>query len=128
MPNDEEKKPIQGKIRGKSRRAPSQKDTQAREQQLINMAMNLAQEQLLNGTATSQVITHFLKLGSESEVLQRQKVRHEIELLEAKVKQIESQAKMDELYSQALIAIRTYSGQDAGKSFMEDEEFYDDGY
>lgn len=124
MPEDNEKKQIQGKIRGKSRRAPSQKDTRAREKQLINLAMDVAEEQMLNGTATSQVITHFLKLGTEAEQLHREKIRNENALLRAKVEQIEAQTRIEELYLEATKAMKKYTGEEI--QFYDDEEFYDD--
>ena len=74
-----------------SKRKPAARTPEAREAQLVSMAYEFAEEQFRSGEASSQVTTHFLKLGSERERLEREKIRHETVLLEAKVKQIESQ-------------------------------------
>lgn len=84
---------------------------EAREKQLINLATELAEQQLLDGTASSQVITHYLKLGSTRETLEREKIKQENELLKAKVDAIEATKRSEELYQKALDAMRTYSGQ-----------------
>ena len=84
---------------------------EARENELISYAADLAEEQILAGTASSQVITHFLKLGSTRERLEQQRIQHENELLEVKRQQIEGQKRVEELYLSALNAMRSYSGQ-----------------
>lgn len=84
---------------------------EAREKQLINLATELAEQQLIDGTASSQVITHYLKLGSTRETLEREKIKQENELLKAKVDAIEATKRSEELYQKALDAMRTYSGQ-----------------
>lgn len=76
----------------------------------MSAAMNLAEEQIMNGTASSQVITHFLKLGSTQARLEKEKTEGELELLRAKVKQLESQAHSEELYANAIKAFQRYSG------------------
>lgn len=83
---------------------------QARENQLIDMAYNLAQEKLQSGTASSQLITHFLKLATTREELENDRLRSELELTRAKIKRIESQSTGQELYAEALRAFRNYSG------------------
>lgn len=83
---------------------------EAREGQLISLAINLAEEQLRNGTASSQVITHYLKLGSTKEKLEREKLERENELLRAKAKALESQEKTEQLYRDAIEAMKRYSG------------------
>lgn len=85
---------------------------EAREQQLVSLAVDLAEQQLIDGTASSQVITHFLKLGSSRADLERAKLEHETKLLEAKTEAIQSQKNMEELYSQAIAALKSYSSQD----------------
>lgn len=82
---------------------------EGREDQLIAYAINLAEEQLRNGTASSQVITHYLKLGSMKERQERQKLEEEIKLLKAKTEAIKSEQERNELYSQVIDAIRTYT-------------------
>ena len=85
---------------------------EAREKQLISLAVDLAEEQLQEGTASSQVITHYLKLGSTKERLEKEKLAEENKLLKAKTEAIQSQKRVEELYSEALNAMRRYSGQD----------------
>lgn len=82
---------------------------EAREQQLIALAVDEAERQILAGTASSQIITHFLKLGSSRAELERAKLEHETKLLEAKTQAIESQKNVEELYSQAIAALKSYS-------------------
>lgn len=83
---------------------------EARESQMISLATDLAEKQLRDGTASSQVITHYLKLGStkeriEKEILEKQKL-----LIEAKTQSIKSSQKMDVMYKKAIDAMRVYSG------------------
>jgi hypothetical protein len=84
---------------------------EAREHQLIGYAVDLVEKRLLAGTATSQEVTHFLKLGSTREQLEQQRLRHENELTSAKVDALASQQRQEELYAEALMAMRSYAGQ-----------------
>ena len=83
---------------------------EARENQMIALAVDLAEKQLMEGTASSQVITHFLKLGSSKAELEREKLAMENELIKAKTESIQSQKKMEEVYLNALNAMKRYSG------------------
>lgn len=83
---------------------------EARENQLISLATNLAEQQLMDGTASSQVITHYLKLGTAKSQLELEKLKRENELLRAKTESIESAKRVEELYAQAIDAIKLYSG------------------
>lgn len=83
---------------------------EARENQMISYAMDLAEQQILDGTASSQVITHFLRLGTEKERLEREKLKQENELLKAKTHAMESSEEMKQMYEEAIKAMRTYSG------------------
>ena len=83
---------------------------EAREAELSSMAYDLAAEQMESGTASSQVITHFLKAGSMRERLEQERMRHEMELMEVKREQLEGQKRVEELYVSALEAMRSYSG------------------
>lgn len=85
---------------------------EARENQLISLAVDLAEKQLLEGTASSQVITHYLKLGSTKERIEKEKLEKEKELLEAKTQSLQSAKRIEELYTNALNAMRRYSGQE----------------
>lgn len=90
------------------------KSSESRENQLVSMAVDLAEKQLLAGTASSQVITHYLKLGSTKESLEKEKLRTENELLRAKTDAIKSAKNVEKLYSEALDAMRQYSGLGTG--------------
>lgn len=96
---------------------------EGRESQLVSLAMDLAEKQLLEGTASSQVMTHYLKLGTTRERLEEERLRNENELLRTKVDQLASAAKVESLYAQALDAMRSYSGQEVTE---EDEEYFDE--
>lgn len=85
---------------------------EGRENQLVAAAVDLAEQQLLNGTASAQVITHYLKLGSTRERLEQERLTLENELLEVKKEAIASQARVEELYRTALDAMRSYAGQE----------------
>ena len=84
---------------------------EARENQLISLAVDLAERQLLEGTASSQVITHYLKLGSTKERLEKEKLIEENKLLRAKTENLQSMKRVEELYTEALNAMRNYAGQ-----------------
>lgn len=83
---------------------------EAREQQLISLAVDRAEEQLRDGTASAAVITHYLKLGTSNSRLEKEKLEQEVELLKAKTKAYESAEDLKELYSNALNAMRDYGG------------------
>ena len=82
---------------------------EGREDQMIAYAIDLAEQQLRDGTASSQVITHYLKLGSMKERQERKKLEEEIKLLQAKTDAIKSEKERNELYGQVLEAFRRYS-------------------
>ena len=83
---------------------------EARENQLISLAVDLAEKQLQEGTASSQVITHYLKLGSTKERLEKEKLAEENKLLRARTEALQSAKKQEELFEQAIKAMRRYSG------------------
>lgn len=95
----------------------------ARENQLISSAIDLAEKQILEGTASSQVITHFLKLGSSKERLEKEKLEKENELLRAKTEALESAKQTEQLYKQVIKAMNVYSGREDEE---EDDEEYND--
>lgn len=84
---------------------------EAREGQLISLAVDLAEKQLREGTASSQVITHYLKLGSTKERLEKEILEKQKDLMDAKTQSLKSTDKLEELYTNALNAFRGYSGQ-----------------
>ena len=83
---------------------------EAREGQLVSLAVDLAEQQLRDGTASSQVITHYLKLGSIRERLERERLEEENKLLRAKTKALEDEARTQIDYQKVLKALKTYSG------------------
>ena len=83
---------------------------EGRENQVVAAAFDLAEKQILEGRASSQVITHFLKLGSTREQLEKERLKHENALLQAKAENLASQARYEQLVEQALIAMRSYQG------------------
>ena len=84
---------------------------EARESQLVSLAVDLAEKQLMEGTASSQVITHYLKLGSTKERIEKEILEEQKKLIEAKTQSLQSVQRIEELYTNALDAMRNYSGQ-----------------
>jgi len=85
---------------------------EARENEMVSYAIDLAEEQIRDGSASSQVITHFLKLGSTRERLEQQRLEHENELTRVKIEALEGQKRVEELYMEALQAMRSYTGEE----------------
>lgn len=104
----------------KSRRPPAT-TPEARENQLIAQAVDLASKQMTDGSASAQVITHYLKLGSTREKLEQERLAAEIELSKAKMEGMASMARTEELMNKALNAFRSYSGQPIEDSDPDDE-------
>lgn len=94
---------------GRRRREPA-RTPEEREMQLADAAYDLAEEQIESGSASSQVITHFLKMGSTRERLEQERMRHEMELMEVKKQQLEGQKHMEEMFVEAINAMRSYQG------------------
>lgn len=101
-----------GKANSKSspRRIRPALTPEANENQMISMAMDLARQQLQEGTASSQVITHFLKLGTKKAELEKEKLERETELLKAKTESLQSAQRIEELYENAIKAMQRYGG------------------
>lgn len=95
---------------------------ESRENQLVSLAIDLAEKQLSEGTASSQVITHYLKLGSTRERLEQERLLRENELLTSKVEMMASAKRVEELYGQALDAMRLYAGQAMNTNAMDDDD------
>lgn len=104
----------------KPKERPPARTPEARENQLIQKAVDLAEKQLSNGTASAQVITHYLKLGSTKERLEKEKLKSENELLRAKTEALQSTKRIEELYANAIHAMESYRGN------SRDEEEIDD--
>lgn len=99
------------------RRRPPATTPEARENQLISLAVDLAEKQLVEGTASSQVISHYLKLGSSKDRLEKEILEQQRELMRAKTEAIKSSKNVEELYKTALNAMRRYSGQDPSEDY-----------
>ena len=96
---------------------------EARENKLIALAVDLVQQRLLDGSASSQETTHFLKLGSMKNQLEMEKLREENKLLQAKTESIQSAKRVEELYAEAINAMRRYSGNKSSSD--EDDDQYE---
>ena len=103
---------LEPEMKIKRKRAPG-KTVAARENQIISSAMDLAERQIQNGTASSQVLSHFLKLGSTLTQLEKEKLKKENLLLMAKTEELASRKKVEELYAKAVAAMSRYSGREA---------------
>ena len=95
--------------------SPPGKTPESRENQMIAMAMDLTERRLREGTATSQEIVHFLKLGSTRNQAEDEILRLQTELIRAKTENLQSQKRVEELYKNALDAMRSYSGSIKGE-------------
>lgn len=98
------------KTSGESNKIRPALTPEARENQLIYLATNLAEQQLKDGTASSQVITHYLKLGSTKERIEKEILEKQKELITAKTENLQSSKRIEELYANAISAMRKYSG------------------
>lgn len=94
---------------------------EGREGQLVSLAIDLAEKQMIEGTASSQVITHYLKLGSTREKLEQERLANENLMLRAKAESMESQKRVEELYTEAMDAFRAYSGQETEEVYEYDQ-------
>ena len=96
---------------------------EARENQMIALAVDLAEKQLIEGTASSQVITHYLKLATTKEKIEREILEKQKELIVAKTENLQSAKRIEELYSNALKAMQNYSGQTCSMEDYEDDDY-----
>ena len=93
------------------RRRPPGTTPEAREIQLISLAVDLAEQQIRDGTASAQVLTHYLKLASSRERLEQQRIQSENELLRARVNSLAATERIEELYTKAISAMMSYQGR-----------------
>lgn len=105
------KKPVESNAKSPKRRP--ELTPEARDNRLISLAIDLVEKQLEEGTASAMVIVHYLKLAAQREEkeLELIKARKEIELLNAKTESLESSKRVEDLYSQAMAAMKRYAGQ-----------------
>lgn len=103
-----------------SRRPPA-KSPRDRENELIELAVDLTEQKMRDGTAPAQLISHYLKLGSTREELEQKRLEQENKLMAAKVEQIASQAKLEELFTRAIASMKNYGAE----TFSEHVEEYE---
>ena len=94
----------------KPRRPPAM-TPEARENQIINLALNESERQIEAREASSQILSHYAKLGSTRERLEQERLLREVDLLERKAQAMDSAKRIEELYDEAIAAMRSYGGQ-----------------
>jgi hypothetical protein len=117
MPARRQSEPLPERSRRKPATTP-----EGRENQLISLAHDLVERRIREGTASAQETVHFLKLGSSRERLEQQRLAHENQLTQVKIETMESQARIEELYTEAITAMRAYSGSAPTESELDYED------
>ena len=112
-----------GKNKQEEKRIRPALTPESREDQLVALAINLAEKQLLEGTASAQVISHFLKIGSTKERIEKEILEEQKDLIKAKTEALKSEKRVEELYEEALNAMRRYSGQVVDEDREEEEDY-----
>lgn len=105
-----------------TKRQPPAQTVEAREEEMINLATNLAEKKLRDGTATSALILHYLKSGSTKDRLERKRIAVDMELSEAKTESIKSNKNIEEVVRDAVEAMKLYAG--AGSYLNQDTDDY----
>jgi hypothetical protein len=82
---------------------------EARENQLINLAVSLAEKQLIDGTASPSIINHYLKMASKREVIEREILEKQSKLIDAKTQNIVKEKEQEELAKAAIEAMKNYN-------------------
>lgn len=98
---------------------------EGREDRLISLAFDHAERQFHDGTASSQLTTALVRMGTTRERLEQEKIRNENLMLSAKVDQLQSAQKVEELYREAMVAFREYKGEVIEEYYDEDDDYYD---
>lgn len=100
------------KVKKVDKKSTGRPDTSPKdkEDELINLAVKLAEQQLRDGTASTQVIVHYLKLGSTRGMLESEMLENKTKLVKAQTESLESSKRIEELYENALEAMRLYGG------------------
>jgi len=96
----------------KTTKRPPVTTPEAQENRMISLAVDLAERQLIEGTASTQVICHYLKLASSREKIEQDILNEKKTLIEAKTESLQSTKRIEELYSEALSAMKKYSGEE----------------
>ena len=112
-----------GKNKQEEKRIRPALTPESREDQLVALAINLAEKQLLEGTASAQVISHFLKICSTKERIEKEILEEQKDLIKAKTEALKSEKRVEELYEEALNAMRRYSGQVVDEEREEEEDY-----
>lgn len=115
--------PRQANSSGRRTKLPPATTPEARELQMVNLAFDVAESQLLEGTASAQVITHLLKLGSSRNQKEMEKLQADLDKARAQIKHMEQSSQGEAKLDAALKAFRRYSGQNEEDS-DEDEDVY----
>lgn len=92
-----------------------------RESRMISLAMDLAEKQLREGTASAQVIAHYLRLGTQKDKLEREMLEEKNKLLAAKTEAIRAAERTEQLYAEAIRAFKDYGSQSDEEEYDEDE-------
>lgn len=95
---------------GTQRRFPPASDRESRENQLINLAVEASERELLRDRPSNQIVLHYLKLATTKAQLEKEKLKNENLLLEAKTEAMKSEARSEELYAKAIEAMQIYQG------------------
>ena len=95
----------------KSREFPPALTPEAQENRMISLAIDLAEQQLRDGTASSQVITHYLKLASTKDRIEKEIMERQKDLITAKTEALQAAKRMEELYADAIKAFTKYNGE-----------------
>lgn len=104
------------------RRKPRARSPERREQEMISLAEELAEKKIRDGTASSQLIVHYLRLGTTRERLEKERIREDTKLRRAKAESLDSAKRIEELYNDAIKSFGTYSG-----AFRKGDDYeYDD--
>lgn len=114
----------QADANGKSPRRKPAATPAAREKQLVSLAYDLAEKQLREGTASSQVISTFLKYGSAREKLEQARIEQENHFLAIKAATMEANQGLEALFEDAIKAFKGYAGHDDAETLTD----FDDGY
>ena len=112
-----------GKNKQEEKRIRPALTPESREDQLVALAIKLDKKQLLEGTASAQVISHFLKIGSTKERIEKEILEEQKDLIKAKTEALKSEKRVEELYEEALNAMRRYSGQVVDEEREEEEDY-----
>ena len=108
---------------GETRKRPSARTPEEEEDYMISISVRAAEKQILEGRASSQLLTHYLKLATVKERLEKEKLEAEVELLKAKKESLESTRQLEVLYADAIKAVALYTGN--SEDDEEEEDYYD---